>query len=371
MRRFDPEYVALKDLIVAGGLGNPLMVHCIHRNPAVADHFTSEFMMRDSVVHEVDAVRFLLDEEIASVQVIKGAATRIAEGTDDPMLVIFKTESGRLVTDEIYVRTQVAYEVRTEAVGERGSAFIGLDQNLQVKTTDGRWGGQLTPSFVERFGAAYQTELQCWVDAKAGTIDGPGAWDGFAAVAVCEAGVQAIHTGEGAGATRRREPATRPPPAHQSRRRRAGAGHHRTGPDRRPTLKLALDPQMFYSTSSVHELPDIVAGLDTSGWNCRPRPTSSCSSGTPGSTTPGSGSSRRSRVTLGWASRRCCRCCAGRDRTRINGRRLYGPGSGSSRSPSIWAWRYSTPSSAAGQRHPRPPRPVPQVDGRAAADLRA
>ena len=26
------------------------------------------------------------------------------------MLVIFKTESGRLVTDEIYVRTQVAYE---------------------------------------------------------------------------------------------------------------------------------------------------------------------------------------------------------------------------------------------------------------------
>ena len=231
MRRFDPEYVALKDLIVAGGLGNPLMVHCIHRNPAVADHFTSEFMMRDSVVHEVDAVRFLLDEEIASVQVIKGAATRIAlEGTDDPMLVIFKTESGRLVTDEIYVRTQVAYEVRTEVVGERGSAFIGLDQNLQVKTTDGRWGGQLTPSFVERFGAAYQTELQCWVDAaKVGTIDGPGAWDGFAAVAVCEAGVQAIRTGERVavrldGA----KPATRPPPAHQSRRRRAGAGHHRT-----------------------------------------------------------------------------------------------------------------------------------------------
>ena len=26
-------------------------------------------------------------------------------------------------------------------------------------------------------------------------------------------------------------------------------------------MKLALDPQMFYSTSSVHELPDIVAGL--------------------------------------------------------------------------------------------------------------
>ena len=113
------------------------------------------------------------------------------------MLVIFETESGRIVTDEIYVRTQVGYEVRTEVVGERGSALIGLDQNLQIKTTDGRWGGQLTPSFVERFGAAYDTELQRWVDAaRAGTIDGPGAWDGYAAVAVCEAGVQAVRTGQ-------------------------------------------------------------------------------------------------------------------------------------------------------------------------------
>lgn len=198
MRRFDAEYVALKSLIDDGGLGNPLMVHCTHRNPAVGDHFTSEFMIRDSVVHEVDAVRFLLGEEIISVQVISGAATSIApDGTSDPMLVVFETESGRIVTDEISVRTQVAYEVRTEVVGERGSAFIGLDQRLQAKTTDGRWGGQLTPSFVERFGQAYDTELQRWVAAaRQGTIDGPGVWDGYAAVAVCEAGVQALRTGQ-------------------------------------------------------------------------------------------------------------------------------------------------------------------------------
>jgi myo-inositol 2-dehydrogenase/D-chiro-inositol 1-dehydrogenase len=214
MRRFDAEYVALRALIADGGLGNPLMVHCTHRNPAVGDHFNSEFMMRDSVVHEVDAVRFLLDEEITSVQVIRGLATGIApEGTSDPMLVIFETESGRIVTDEIYVRTQVAYEVRTEVVGEKGSALIGLDQNLQVKTTDGRWGGQLTPSFVQRFGAAYDTELQQWVDAaRAGTIDGPGAWDGYAAVAVCEAGVQALRTGEKVAVDLQPKPVAEPTP---------------------------------------------------------------------------------------------------------------------------------------------------------------
>ncbi|HKH55594.1 MAG TPA: Gfo/Idh/MocA family oxidoreductase [Propionibacteriaceae bacterium] len=217
MRRFDAEYVALKNLITSGGLGNPLMVHCIHRNAAVGDHFTGEFMIRDSVVHEVDAVRFLLDEDLTSVQVIKGAATSAApKGINDPMLVVFETESGRIVTDEIYVRTQVAYEVRTEVVGEKGSAVIGQDQHMQVKSTDGRWGGQLSHGFIERFGAAYETELQCWVDAaKDGSIDGPGAWDGFAAVAVCEAGVQALHTGEKVPVRLDGETSRLPPSARQ------------------------------------------------------------------------------------------------------------------------------------------------------------
>jgi myo-inositol 2-dehydrogenase/D-chiro-inositol 1-dehydrogenase len=198
MRRFDAEYAALKRLITEGGLGNPLLVHCTHRNPDVPDSFNSEMMIRDSVVHEVDVARFLLDEEIASVQVIRGVATsRAPAGTSDPMVVIFETESGRIVLDEIFVRTGVAYEVRTEVVGEHGSAIIGLDQNLVTKTTDGRWGGRITPSFVQRFGAAYDTELQRWVDAaKKGTVDGPGVWDGYAAVAVCEAGAEAVRTGE-------------------------------------------------------------------------------------------------------------------------------------------------------------------------------
>ena len=197
MRRFDAEYAALRKLIADGGLGKPLMVHCAHRNPAVGDHFTSEYMIRDSVVHEVDSVRFLLDEELSSVEVVRGAATSSApHGTHDPMLVIFESESGVIVTDEIFVRTGVAYEVRTEVVGEKGNALIGLDQNMQVKSSDGRWGGKITPSFIERFGQAYDTELQRWVDAaKAGTIDGPNAWDGYAAVAVCEAGVQALRSG--------------------------------------------------------------------------------------------------------------------------------------------------------------------------------
>ena len=73
----------------------------------------------------------------------------------------------------------------------------GHHQNLQRKSTDGRWGGQITPGFVERFGRAYDVELQEWVDAVAGDGElGPSSWDGYAATAVSDAGLTALRTGE-------------------------------------------------------------------------------------------------------------------------------------------------------------------------------
>jgi len=204
MRRFDHEYAALRELIAGGELGAPLMLHCTHRNPAVPEFFDSEFMIRDSVVHEADSARFLLGEEIAAVSVVRGRPTGEAPaGVSDPMLVLFEAESGALVTIEIFVRTGIAYEVRTELVAEHGSALIGLDQNLVAKRRGGTWGGTITPDFVARFGQAYDDQMQRWVDAArtgiaigGDAVDGPGSWDGYAAAAICEAGVSAVVKGE-------------------------------------------------------------------------------------------------------------------------------------------------------------------------------
>jgi myo-inositol 2-dehydrogenase/D-chiro-inositol 1-dehydrogenase len=47
-----------------------------------------------------------------------------------------------------------------------------------------------------RFEAAYDIEVQRWVAAAArGEIDGPSGWDGYAAAAVCEAGVESLSSG--------------------------------------------------------------------------------------------------------------------------------------------------------------------------------
>ena len=80
MRRFDPEYQQLKALIDGGELGQPLVMHCVHRNPAVPPSFNSAMIVKDSLVHEVDVTRFLFGEEIASVQIIRPAANPAAHG---------------------------------------------------------------------------------------------------------------------------------------------------------------------------------------------------------------------------------------------------------------------------------------------------
>jgi myo-inositol 2-dehydrogenase / D-chiro-inositol 1-dehydrogenase len=201
MRRFDPEYARLRALIASGEIGEPLLVHCAHRNAAVPTHFTSEMMINDSVVHEVDVARFLLEEEITAVTVLRPRSTRHAvPGQSDPLLVLFETAGGRMVDVECFVSTGVAYEVRTEVVGEDGSAMIGLDAGLvrQGGAASGATrSSALAPDFRQRFGRAYDIELQRWVDAaRRGTIDGPGVWDGYAAQAVCAAGVQALRSGE-------------------------------------------------------------------------------------------------------------------------------------------------------------------------------
>ncbi|GLB67815.1 Gfo/Idh/MocA family protein [Arthrobacter mangrovi] len=196
MRRYDAEYAQLGRIIRSGELGELLVLHHQHRNPTTPPGFTNEMLINDSVVHEFDAVRFFTGEEITSVQVRLGKRTRNApEGQHDPQHVLLETASGVLADVEIYVNAQFGYEVATQASFEQGVVSIGSDSGPYVRT-QGRWGGQVTPGFVERFAAAYDVELQAWVDAALeDRIGGPSAWDGYATAACCEAGVEAQKTG--------------------------------------------------------------------------------------------------------------------------------------------------------------------------------
>jgi myo-inositol 2-dehydrogenase/D-chiro-inositol 1-dehydrogenase len=192
MRRYDAEYLRLKSLLAGGELGRPLMVHNRHRNASTPPGFTNAMLINDSVVHEMDATRWLLDQEITAVTVLRPTPSGNApEGLEDPQFVIFETDGGALVDTEINVNCRFGYQVQAEVVCERGTARIGEAHSL-LTNAEGRWGGSIAPDFVERFEEAYDREVQTWVNAtRRGEVVGPSTWDGYAAAAVCEAGVRA------------------------------------------------------------------------------------------------------------------------------------------------------------------------------------
>src|SRR5699024_7845643 len=131
MRRFDAGYGELKDALEAGDLGTPLILNCKHRNADVLPGFTNVHMVYDSAVHAIDAISFFLEEPVVSVQTLTGRSTESApEGLSDPMLLLFRTAAGTVVTDELYVSTGSGYEVRTELVGSQGVATIGQESGL-------------------------------------------------------------------------------------------------------------------------------------------------------------------------------------------------------------------------------------------------
>ncbi len=193
MRRFDPSYNEMKDLLDSGELGETLMVHCAHRNPTVPEHYTWDMAINDTAIHEVDTMRWLLGEEFVSARVDTPKKTSLRfPHLQDPLVLILTSASGVRVDDEIFVNCQFGYDIRCEAVAERGTVSLS-DQNLTSVRTGFTAVNKITRDHNDRFRGAFVAEVQEWISAVGrGEHTGATAWDGYAAACVCDAGVKAL-----------------------------------------------------------------------------------------------------------------------------------------------------------------------------------
>lgn len=208
MRRYDAGFRAIKQVIGSGEIGVPLMAHCAHRNPSVDESYHSAMAAQDTAVHEIDTLRWLLDDEIASAQVLTPRSTshRFAHLTD-PQIMLFETSRGARADVEVFVNCQYGYDIRCEVVGETGTAALPESAGAVVRT-DGQWRGGVPGGWPERFGPAFDTEFQEWIDSvAAGAITGPTAWDGYAATVVTDATVEALRSGRVVGIEMKDRPA--------------------------------------------------------------------------------------------------------------------------------------------------------------------
>jgi myo-inositol 2-dehydrogenase/D-chiro-inositol 1-dehydrogenase len=194
MRRFDPDYGAVKQAIVEGVVGAPLLTHMAHRNVRPESmEWQSWQAITQTAVHEFDLTRWLLEEEIVSVRVDRGrSSSEVPEGASDPLVTVLETESGVRVDVETFIFCQYGYDIRCEVVGEHGTVALPDPPKPQLRLESGA-GHAIGKSWRDRFTAAYNREIQAWIHAAAaGGQTGPTSWDGYAAQALCAAALKSL-----------------------------------------------------------------------------------------------------------------------------------------------------------------------------------
>jgi myo-inositol 2-dehydrogenase/D-chiro-inositol 1-dehydrogenase len=194
MRRFDKSYRQLKKVFDEGKVGKALVVHCAHRNPT-APGFSGDMAITDSFVHEIDVLRWLLDDDYVSCQVILPRNTRFADnGLQDPHIILLETKKGIRIDAEVFVNCKYGYDIQCQIVGETGIANLPEPQSVLMRS-EAKLSTEIFVDWKDRFIDSYDVELQEWIDSTVkGEMNGPSAWDGYVVAVTSDACVEAKHS---------------------------------------------------------------------------------------------------------------------------------------------------------------------------------
>lgn len=191
MRRYDAGYVALK-AAVDNLIGAPIMVHAAHRNPTVPEHYLTPMAIHDTLIHEIDVLRWLLNDDYVSARVLfPRKAARSHGRLRDPQVVVLETAKGVLIDVEIFVNCHYGYDIQCEVVGEDGIAKLPEPMAIQTRL-DAKLQNPILTDWKDRFVDSYDVELNDFIKAAAqGTAAGPSSWDGYVAAITSDACVTA------------------------------------------------------------------------------------------------------------------------------------------------------------------------------------
>lgn len=198
MRPFDSTYRQLKAALDANKIGQPLLLNCKHFNPEVGDSYTTDMAIVDTLIHELDVLRWLLDDDYTATRVIYPRKTSKASShLMDPQIVILETAKGIVINAQIFVNCLYGYDIQCEVVGETGIASLPEPTQVPFRK-EGNLQREILLDWKKRFIDAYDVELQAFIDNVVSgkfTHGGATAWDGYAAAVAADACVKAQQTG--------------------------------------------------------------------------------------------------------------------------------------------------------------------------------
>jgi myo-inositol 2-dehydrogenase/D-chiro-inositol 1-dehydrogenase len=193
-RRYDPGYAEARRLIEAGAIGEVEMFRGITCDRIAPVEFlrTSGGLFWDMAIHDFDAARFLMGDEVEAVHAVGTIKVepRLAEFDDiDYGITTLRFRNGALGVCQTAWRAPYGYDIRAEVHGSLGKVVTEVDDKFPTRLyRDGGLEIDRHHLFVERFAEAYTAEVQAFVDAiQADRAPSPGIADALRAVEIADA----------------------------------------------------------------------------------------------------------------------------------------------------------------------------------------
>jgi myo-inositol 2-dehydrogenase / D-chiro-inositol 1-dehydrogenase len=181
-RRFDPPMIELHRRIRAGALGAIYHVRAIGfdaQPPDLAYLPSSGGIFRDLLIHDLDAVPWLVGEPVtevyASGSVLVDEAFAMADDVDNAVALL-RFAGGAHAVLAAGRHDPLGYDHRVEVLGAKDSVVVGLDPRTPLNSLDPdgpRSAPGAYPGFAQRFRRAYVNEMSVFTDVLAGSAANP------------------------------------------------------------------------------------------------------------------------------------------------------------------------------------------------------
>jgi myo-inositol 2-dehydrogenase/D-chiro-inositol 1-dehydrogenase len=203
-RRFDPNFRKIRDMVMAGNIGEPNILKITSRDPAPppAQYIAvSGGMFLDMTIHDFDMARYIVGSEVTEVYV-KAAVLidpAIGEAGDvDTAIITLCFANGAIGVIDNSRKAVYGYDQRVEIFGSKG--MISVDNNFpdnhRYFSSEGIHGSLPLNFFMDRYLDAYSNELKAFCDAVIN--DKPvlvGGQDGLMSVAIGLAAKKSVDEG--------------------------------------------------------------------------------------------------------------------------------------------------------------------------------
>jgi myo-inositol 2-dehydrogenase/D-chiro-inositol 1-dehydrogenase len=172
-RRFDANFVRVRQAVASGEIGKPSLMHIVSRDPApppLSYIRVSGGIFMDMTIHDFDMARFLIGDEVEEIYTAAGIMVdpEIGEAGDlDTAIILMRFRNGVIGTIDNSRKAIYGYDQRVEILGSEGKIEIGNCYPNQAVVSGGKSVYKDLPLnfFMQRYTESFAAELQSFTQA--------------------------------------------------------------------------------------------------------------------------------------------------------------------------------------------------------------